>query len=529
MALNYTEEQLNSFDKTTLVQLFLVQQDQLKEIDHKLQILIEQVAVLNNKKYGSSSEKLNDTNQISFMEVDGNIVFFNEAEAIVDEEPEEEIISNVRTQKRQGKRAEDLKDLPRVLVEHTMTDEELTGVFCGEQWKRLPDEVYSRYKFTPAKVEVEEHHVAVYASRKTDKMVKADHPGYLLRNSLVSPSLEAAIMNGKYVNGMPFARLEKEFERYGITITRANMANWTIQCADRYLAVLYDYLHEKLLASHVIQADETPVKVNRDGRPTGSKSYMWAYRTGQACTDTPIALFEFQKTRKAEHPREFLKGFDGYCVTDGYQVYHKLEDEGEFRVAGCWAHARRRFNEALKAVPKAERPKSLAYLALKQIQAIYSEESRLKGLSHEERLQLRELNVKPLVEAYFKWVKQNAPKVLSGSKTHKGLTYSINQEKYLVRFLEDGEVPMDNNAAEQTIRSFCIGRRNWMMIDTISGAKSSAIVYSIAETAKANRLKPYDYFEHLLTEIPRHMEDTDRNFLKDLLPWSEKLPANCRK
>lgn len=529
MAMNYTEDQLNKFNKATLVQLFLAQQDQLQEIDNKLQILIEQVAVLTNKKFGKSSEKLNDNSQISFAEIDGEIVIlFNEAEALIDEENEEEKSRPV-SKKRKGKRAEDLKDIPKILVEHTMTEQELIQEFGEGQWKRLPDEVYSRYRFTPAKVEVEEHHVAVYAGKKTDKMVKADHPGYLLRNSLVSPSLEAAIMNGKYVNGAPFARIEKEFDRYGLAITRQNMANWTIQCADRYLGVLYDYLHEKLLDYHVIQADETPVKVNRDGRPANAKSFMWAYRTGQSY-DRPIALFEFQKTRKAEHPREFLKDFTGYCVTDGYQVYHKLENEREdLKIAGCWAHARRRFDEATKAMPKAERAKSLAHLALKQIQAIYREESKLKDLSPKERLQLRELNVKPLVEAYFKWVKQNVGKVLEKSKTHNGLTYSINQEKYLTRFLEDGEVPMDNNAAEQTLRSFCIGRRNWMVIDTISGAKSSAIVYSIAETAKANKLKPYEYFEHLLSEIPKHLDDTDRSFLEDLLPWSDNLPAKCRK
>lgn len=530
MAMKYTEEQLNNFDKNTLVQLFLVQQDQLQEIDHKLQILIEQVAVLNNKKFGRSSEKLNDNRQLSFTEIDGEIVIlFNEAEVLVDEEVKEESTKTI-SKKRKGKRAEDLKNLVKILVEHTMSEEDLREVFGEDKWKRLPDEVYSRYKFTPAKVEVEEHHVAVYASQKTDKMVKADHPGYLLRNSLVSPSLEAAIMNGKYVNGAPFARLEKEFDRYGLAITRQNMANWTIQCAERYLAVLYDYLHEQLLDYHVIQADETPVQVNRDGRATGAKSYMWAYRTGQNYRDKPIALFDFQKTRKAEHPREFLKGFTGYCVTDGYQVYHKLENEQEsLKIAGCWSHARRRFDEATKAMPKDSRVKSLAYLALKQIQAIYREEGKLKDLSSEERLQLRELNVKPLVEAYFKWAKQNVDHVLPKSKTHNGLTYTINQEKYLLRFLEDGNVPMDNNAAEQTIRSFCIGRRNWMVIDTINGAKSSAIVYSIAETAKANKLKPYEYFEHLLSEIPRHLNDTDRGFLEDLLPWSDKLPAKCRK
>ena len=230
MAINYTEDQLNHFDKATLVQLFLVQQDQLKEIDHKLQLVLEQLAVMNHNRFGRSSEKLNDTQQISFDEVDGQIVLFNEVEAVADWADEEESPEKKRSKKRKGKREEDLKDLPTIIVEHKLSDDRLEEVFGGDAWKRLPDEVYRRYQFTPAKVEVEEHHVFVYAGKKTDKMIKADHPGYLLRNSLVSPSLEAAIMNGKYVNGVPLARLEKEFKRYNLAITRQNMANWTIQC-----------------------------------------------------------------------------------------------------------------------------------------------------------------------------------------------------------------------------------------------------------------------------------------------------------
>ena len=337
-------------------------------------------------------------------------------------------------------------------------------------------------------------------------------------------------MNAKYVNAVPLYRQEQEFERYGLHISRQNMANWTIQCADRYLAVLYDYLHEKMYHYHVLQADETPVLVNKDGRSAGSKSFMWVYRTGRMYTDHQIVLYEYQKTRNASHPREFLKDFKGICVTDGYQVYHTIENEREdLKISGCWSHARRRFDEAVKALPKAARNGSRAYLALSMIQAICREEKLLKELPSEERKLRRQLSVRPLVEAYFTWAKETIRKVPQKSKTWEGFQYSMNQEKYLKVFLDDGEVPMDNNAAEQSIRGFCIGKKNWVMIDTVAGAKSSAIIYSIAETAKANNLKPYDYFEHLLSEIPKHLDDTDRSFLDDLLPWSPKLPANCRK
>ena len=533
MASKYTEEQLNSLDRETLTRLFLSQQEQLENIDHTLQLVLEQMADLKRHRFGRSSEKHEADGQVSFMEVDGKIVFFNESEAVTEEEntqEEAESVSRTKPKKKQGKREEDLEGVPVVVVEHSMTDEELEDKFGKDGWKQLPDEVYRRYSFTPAKIEVEEHHVKVYAGKETEEVIKAPHPQTLLRGSLVSPSLEAAVMNAKYVNAVPLYRQEQEFERYGLHISRQNMANWTIQCADRYLAVLYDYLHEKLYGYHVLQADETPVLVNKDGRPAGSKSYMWVYRTGRMYTECQIVLYEYQKRRNASHPREFLKDFSGVCVTDGYQVYHTIEGEREdLRIAGCWSHARRRFDEAVKALPKQKQKDSRAYLALTMIQAIYREEKQLKDLPAEERKTRRQLSVKPLVEAYFTWVRETLPKVPQKSKTWEGFGYSLNQEKYLKVFLDDGEVPMDNNAAEQSIRGFCIGKKNWVMIDTVAGAKSSAIIYSIAETAKANNLKPYDYFEHLLTEIPKHLDDTDRSFLDDLLPWSPGLPENCRK
>ena len=533
MALKYTGEQLNSLDKETLIKLFLSQQEQLENIDHTLQLVLERMADLKRHRFGRSSEKHGAEDQISFMEVDGKIVFFNEPEAVAAEEGTQdgpESVSRIKPKKKQGKREEDLDGLPVVVIEHSMTDEELEGEFGKGGWKQLPDEIYRRYSFTPAKIEVEEHHVKVYAGKETEEVIKAPHPQALLRGSLVSPSLEAAVMNAKYVNAVPLYRQEQEFERCGLHISRQNMANWTIQCADRYLAALYDHLHEKLYGYHVLQADETPVLVNKAGRPAGSKSYMWVYRTGRMYTQCQIVLYEYQKTRNASHPREFLKDFSGVCVTDGYQVYHTIEGERkDLRIAGCWSHARRRFGEAVGALLKQKQKDSRAYLALTMIQAIYREEKQLKGLPAEERKNRRQLSVKPLVEAYFIWVRENLPKVPQKSKTWEGFNYSLNQEKYLKVFLDDGEVPMDNNAAEQSIRGFCIGKKNWVMIDTIAGAKSSAIIYSIAETAKANNLKPYDYFEYLLTEIPKHLDDTDRSFLDDLLPWSPSLPANCRK
>lgn len=540
MAFKFTEEQLNTLDKSFIVNLFLQLQDQndklsgeIQELNKKMEVLIEQITLANKNRFGRSSEKMTDTSQICFMEVDGTIVFFNEAEAVSDldaEEPDTLENKPARTAKVVGKKDADIKDLPVNIINHYLTDEELVAEFGENGWKQLPDAISKRYRFIPAKVEIDEHHVGVYASKTDDRIIKADHPKALLHGSLVSPTIAAAIMNGKYVNAVPLYRLEQEFSRYGLTITRQNMANWMIRLGESYLAVLYDYLHQKLYNYHVIQADETPVLVNRDGRSAGSKSYMWVYRSGHLYTDKQIVLYDYHKTRNSSHPREFLRDYSGICVTDGYQVYHTIEKEREdLQIAGCWVHARRKFDEVLTVIPKAHQNKSNAFLVIKQIQAIYREEGKLNKLSSEERLMQRQLVIKPLVDALFAYLKKMEPTVPASGQLRKAYTYILNQEKYLRVFLEDGEVPIDNNASERAIRGFCIGKKNWQMIDTINGAHSSAIIYSIAETAKANNLKPYDYFVYLLEEIPKHMEQKDRTFLEDLLPWSKKLPEGIRK
>lgn len=190
---------------------------------------------------------------------------------------------------------------------------------------------------------------------------------------------------------------------------------------------------------------------------------------------------------------------------------------------------RRRFEQAQEVIPKNARKGTVSYMAMKQIQAIYREEGKLKDITSEERLEQRQAIIQPLVEAFFVYLKQNQADVPGSGKLHDAFTYALNQEKYLKVFLEDGDVPIDNNASERAIQGFCVGKKNWQMIGTINGAKTSAMIYSIAETAKANNLKPYDYFEYLLEEIPKHMEDSDRAFLEDLLPWSETLPDHIRK
>lgn len=530
----YSKEQLNTCSKEFLIDLVLnlaSQNDELlmqtRELNHKMDALLEQVAMGRQLRFGKSSETgLVDGEQMN--------LFFNEAEALLRaglDEPDIDIVVPSHTRKKhKGKRNEDLSKFPVRIEEHTLPDEELTRTFKSG-YKRLPDEIYKKLDFHPASFEVIEHHIAVYADKSSDLIVKAEHPKEMLDKSIVTPSLAAAIINAKYVNALPLYRQEQEFERNDVHISRQLMAGWIVKLSERHFSLIYDALKSWLLESHVIHADETPVKVTKDGRESMHKSYMWVYRTGTMCGANPIILYEYQKTRKADFPREFLQGFQGSLVCDGYQVYHTLADErpDEMKIAGCWIHARRRFANVVKTLGKDAVKGTLANDALLQITQIQHLDNKLDELSAEDRLAKRNILVRPCVQSFFAWVKQHQNDVPSNSETGKGFTYCLNQEKYLMEFLSDGMLPMDNNVAEQAIRPFCIGKNNWKLIDTINGAKASAILYSLAETAKSNNLKPYEYFKYLLTEIPKHLDDYNMDFIESLLPWSNELPEECRK
>ena len=517
----YSAEELNRMSKEEIVAHTLQLQTQVV-------LFSEKISVLTAARYGRKTEQFADPNQLSI---------FNEAEACASEEtkePEIEQAVKAHVRKKKGKREMDLSGLPVITVTHELSPEELEKEFGQNRWKRLADQVYYKLEVIPARYEVVKHCIAVYASRNPDKVVKASHPKEMLNNSIATSSVVAAVVNGKYVNAMPLYRLEQEFDRIGLNISRQNMANWVMRVTERYLNLLYDRLHGILCKAHTVQADETTVEVTKDGRSPGSKSYMWLYRTGEYEPGNPVILYEYQKTRATEHPMEFLKDFKGNLVCDGYSAYHKLDElrNGEIIVANCWAHARRHFANAIKAQKGLEKEKaasSVAGQALERIAAIYAADNRLKELTAKERQKERHRLLAKEVEAYFAWVRTMMSEVLENSETYKGLQYSLNQEKYLKRFLEDGSIPLDNSASERSIRPFTVGRNNFKVIDTVDGAQDSAIVYSIVETAKANGLVPYEYIKHLLTEIPKHVDGKSTDFLDDLLPWSDKLPKECYK
>ena len=505
-------------------------QTEMDKMHEENEHLNERIGNLLTLLYGRSTEKKLPADpryeQLSML--------LNEAESDYSEDTEEpEFKEVVRSYKRRkaGKRDEDLSGLPSRKIEHTLPEEELKQIF-PDGYNRLPDEVYRKLDFHPATFEVLEHHIAVYAGKKEDKIVKADHPAELLDHSIVTPTLAAGIINGKYVNHVPIARIEAEFKRNDIALSRQVMSGWMIRLSERYFSLVYDALKKELLSDPVIHADETPVEVSKDGRKAGSKSYMWVYRTAE--NEKNAVLYDYCKTRNTDHLKDFLGDYRGVIVSDGCASYHKLERDwnGRIRVAGCWAHARRLYANIIKSASGSDKKKakySLSQYALSQIRHIYHLDNALKSLPPEQRKKERNLTVRPVVEGYFAWAEEHLPEVPKGSSIGKALAYSINQKKYLCTFLDHPDVPLDNNPAEQAIRPFCVGKHNWHLIDTIHGAEASAILYSLAETAKANRLRPYDYFRYLLEQIPAHMNDTDMDFLHDLMPWSENVIRECGK
>ena len=322
----HTAEELNKLSKEEIVAL-------LMQAEKQNTLFMEQIATMQSQRFGRKTERLECLGQESI---------FNEAEAEAEkdtDDPETEEVSYTRTKRKPGKLDEMLKGLPARTENHELTNEELIEIFGEKGWKRLPDDIYRKLEYHPATKEVVEHHIAVYAARNEDKIVRAPHPAELLVHSVATPSIVAAIMNAKYTNAMPLYRISQEMERYDVKIPVPTMANWVIRCTERYLYPVWDRLHSEFRMLPVVQADETVCKVSKDGRPANAESRMFVYRSGEFEQDRIMILYDYQKTRKAEHIADFLGDFSGVLVSDAYSGYHALDRQREdIQVANCWAH-----------------------------------------------------------------------------------------------------------------------------------------------------------------------------------------------
>lgn len=471
------------------------------------------------RQFGTSSEKSAIAEQLGM---------FDEVKDATDyksPEPELEEIKYKR-RKRAGKREADLSGLPVERVEHTIPEEDRKCPECGGEMHEMGHDIRRELKIVPAQVKVVEHNRAVYSCRGCEKnsdhvpIIKAAMPEPVIKGSLASPSAVAQIMTQKYVMHAPLYRQEQDLKRQGVTLSRQTMANWVIRCAEDWLRPLYNRLLALLLALRVLHADETVVQVlNEPGKTPTSDSYMWLYRTS-GDTARHIILYEYQPSREGRHPKRFLEGFEGFLHVDGYQGYNSLPP-GITRV-GCWVHMRRKFTDALKAMPENQRPGSVAQEAVEKIGYLFHLENLWEGLDPEERHERRLEKSKPLAEEFFEW----AGKLMALPKSALGraVNYALEQRKWLMNVYLDGSTELSNNRIENSVRPFAVGRRNWLFCNTVNGANASAIVYSIIESAKANGLKPFEYLEFLFETMP----NTTIGSLDSLLPWGDAVPERCR-
>ena len=394
---------------------------------------------------------------------------------------------------------------------------------CGAEMKNIGKEkVYDELVYTPAKFHIRRHIVYTYKCPECGEkpendtahsddieccnIRRAKYPKPMIPGSFCSPELLAHIVYEKYAKAVPLHRQEKDFSSKHIPLLKATMSNWVGAAAEKWCLPIVEEMHRLLLAGDVIHADETRIQVlHEEGRKATSESKMWVYCNGRM-NDRSIVIFDYKPTRKGENAQAFLQGFEGYLVRDGYSGYHVVTG---VKHCGCMTHARRYFVNALPK-DKSVQETSAAAEAVRYFEQIYHEENLLSGMTAEERYKQRQVKVKPLLDAFFAWLE--TLQVSGKSALSKAVAYALNEKPYLYTFLENGNVPIDNNRAENAIRPFAVGRKNWLFSNTANGAKCSAALYSIAATAQANGLDA----ERYLTELFSKSEGTI------ILPWEDK-------
>ena len=480
--------------------LLLRQQSEINKLKHQNQHLLEQFRLAQQKQFGKSSEGFTGQGEL-----------FDEVEETQTDTAQTQTISYER--KKPTRKPLPL-DLPREEVMHDITDKHCAC--CGHDLHKMGEDRTEKLEFIPASVKVMVHVRPKYSCRHCEKhatntpIKQQPLPPSPIPKGFATPSLLAQLISSKYQYGLPLYRQERLFKHYGIELGRKTMSDWILKSATLFTPLL-DRFKQTLLKQPVIQADETTVNVIHSDK---AKSYMWLYCTG---TDSPvdnhsipnIVLFDYQNSRAGSCPAHYLSGFNGYLQVDGYAGYEQTDTI----LVGCMAHARRYFMEAKKAQPS--KKSGTADMALSYIQKLYAIEKKNKDKTAADIYQARQTYSKPIVEAFYQWLtKRN---VVPKSALGKAITYCVNQWPKLIRYLENGQLNIDNNRAERAIKPFVIGRKNWLFSQTANGANASAALYSIIETAKANGLVPFEYLMTCLEALCQPEPDID-----SLLPWNIK-------
>lgn len=500
----------------------------LREQELRIAVLEEQLRLAAHKRFGASSEKANPD----------QFRFFNEAEAVSaapDSDAQTEITVPAHKRAKGGRKPLD-PDLPRVRIEHDIAEtEKLCPCGSGHIRPRIGEMVSEQADIVPARVQVLQHVRFKYGpcrvcdgvfpagaeASEPRAVIVAPLPSQPIPKSIASPGTCAFVVTAKYADGLPLYRLEKILARYGLDVSRGTLAAWMIRLGD-LVVPLMNLMEDTQAAYDILQMDETSVQVlKEDGRAAQTKSLMWVRRGGPP--DKPVILFNYAPTRSGAVAWHLTEDFEGYLQSDGYSGYDAVGKREDVIHVGCLAHARRKFDEALKVQKKTGRG-GLAAQGLALIQKLYRVEktAREAGMSAQARKRLRDDKARPVWAELRQWLDRVHRHAPPSTNIGKALTYLDNQWPNLIRVLDDGRLEVDNNLCENTIRPFVLGRKAWLFSDTPAGAEASARLYSLIETAKANGREPYDYLKRVFIELPKA---TTLAEIEALLPWNVAPPA----
>ena len=501
---------------------------QIKELEQQVRLLKEQVDFLTRKLYGTNSEKT------SALEIEGQMSLFNEMESCADPDAHEpdlvEVKKHLRKRKYAGQREKLIKDIPRSKVLHTIDESEQICERCGSAMVKVGEEfVRTEVQFIPASLKVVDHYRETYECRACRKngtpyMEKSPVPCPPVMHSLASASTISWLIHQKFELGIPLYRQEKEWEALGLSLSRATMSNWLLAVYRDWLSHVVSHLRQELLKQEYLHIDETRVQVLKEpGRKNTSDSYMWVYCSIRDCK-RPVRYFEYQPGRGGKYPEAFLKGYTGYIHTDAYSGYNGVK--GVTRCL-CYTHLRRAFVDALPKdihSPEASKPAE----AVLRLNKLFEMEKELDGLPPEQKKKERLNRERPLLEAFWSWAEISSAGELPKSKLHTAFHYALNNRQEFFNYLEDGNCSISNSLAENCIRPFVIGRKNWLFAGSPKGAAASAGIYTLVETAKANGLDAMKYIKYILSDMPGSTFLENPEYLDDYLPWDPMVQERCR-
>jgi transposase len=403
-------------------------------------------------------------------------------------------------------------ELPRVEVRHE-PDSTLCG--CGCQMKRIGEDIAEKLDYVPGTFQIERHVRGKWVCNTCEKIVQAPVAPHVIDKGIPTAGLLAQVLVAKYADHLPLCRQEEIYTRSGVPLARSTMAEWVGACGVK-LQPLGDVLKTLLLKRAVLHADETPMPTLRPGLKKTHRSYLWAYGT-TAYDPDPIVIYDFAVGRSGKHARAFLGAWRGKLVCDDFSGYKALfEGEQPATEVGCMAHARRKFYELYS-----KHQSQIAGEALEYYGVLYEVERKGQelGLDAEGRRMLRQAQAVAVSQKLHAWLTRRLAEVAPGSATEKAIRYSLGRWSALIRYLDDGDLPIDNNWLENRIRPIALGRNNWLFAGSDRAGRRAAVVMSLIQTARLHGLDPYAYLRDVLERLPL----TPPSQIAELLPGAWKL------